>query len=437
MTLADNTDSAFHTIRRIAFVGVAIAALFFFGLGGWAAVAPIDSAALAPGVVSVEFQRKTIQHLEGGIVASILVKDGDRVSVGQPLLELDKTQSRATLGQLSTRYYAALALEARLIAERDGLDEIIFPEPLLSRKTDSDVAESMHGEANIFAARRDSMRGQAEILEQRIAQYQQEIQGLEGQIRAERKQLALIAEERSAEEKLVAKKLTGMQRVIELKRDEAEIEGSRSRNIANIARARQSIAEEQLKILELSTQQASEVVAELRNTQTLLFDVSERMRAARDVLQRTQVRSPLDGIVVDNQVHTVGGVISPGETLMDIVPSAERLIVEARVSPQDIDSVHVGLGAQIALTAFNRRNIPPLGGHVMFVSADRLTEERTGLAYFLARIALPEEPAGAYADLELYPGMQAEVMIVTGERTAIDYMFRPVIQSFGRALREQ
>ena len=424
------SDTALYRMRWVVGAGVAVVIFFFGGLGGWAAVAPLDSAAIAPGVVKVESNRKTIQHLEGGIVAEILVRDGDRVAAGSALVRLDETRARSALEQLEARRDAALALEARLGSERDGADSIRFP------PTIEPQGKAALGETAIFAARGRALRGQAAILAQRIAQYEKEIVGLQGQITAESTQLELVDKELTSHEKLRQQKLTGMQRMIELQRDAAEISGSRSRHVADIARAEQNIAGVRLEILDLDTRRVSEAVEQLRATQTLLQDLDERIHTAADLLARTTIYAPIAGIIVDLSVHTVGGVIAPGEAVMDIVPVGERLIIEARVNPEDIDAVHPGLEAQVVLTAFNRRNVPPMSARVISVSADRLTDPRTGLPYFLARIALPDQPSAAYDGLELYPGMQAEVMIVTGERTALDYFTRPVTRSFNRALRE-
>ena len=278
------------------------------------------------------------------------------------------------------------------MAERDGMQKIQFPPQLLAERENPKIAETIQGEENIFAARRRALNGEAQILAQRIAQFEKEIEGLNGQIVSEATQLDLIDQEIVGLEALVEQKLSGKQRLLELKRDRAEVAGLRSRHLSAIAQVQQNIAEEQLKILELDTRHINEVVEQLRETQTQRFDISERLRAADDILSRTHIDSPLDGIVVDLQVHTVGGVITPGASVMDIVPVDERLIIEAQVDPADIDSVHPGLTAQVVLTAFNRRNVPPIEGTVVFVSADRLTDPRSGLPYFLARIVLPDDP---------------------------------------------
>jgi HlyD family type I secretion membrane fusion protein len=318
-----------------------------------------------------------------------------------------------------------------LLAERNGKEKIEFPVHLNNAQT----AQIVAGERQIYATRQRALRSRAGILEQRIAQFEEEIGGLRGQIAAESRQLQLIGEEILGLKSLVAKKLSGSQRLLELQRRSAEIDGNRARRIADIARAKQNIAEERLKILDLDTTRSNEVAAELREVQSLDADLTERMRAANDVLERTDIKAPLAGSVVGLTVNTVGGVITPGQALLDIVPSDARLVVQARVQPEDIDTVEPGLEAQVVLTALNRRNTPPISGQVVSVSADRLEDQRTGLPYFLARIELPESTPQSPLP-ELYPGMQAEVIIVTGKRTALDYVLRPLTRAFDRALRE-
>ena len=270
-----------------------------------------------------------------------------------------------------------------------------------------------------------------------MAQFSEEIKGLSSEIASQDTQLELIAEESGAVAQLVAKGLAQKPRLLGLKRQSAEIEGARSRNRARIARVKQSIGEAHLRISELSTALINEVVQELRDVQTDLSDLTERIRAAEDVMRRTDILAPLAGTIVGLQVHTRGGVIAPGSPLMDIVPKDDRLIIEAQVDPNDIDVVHSGLPAQVRLTAFNQRHLAPIDGHVVSVSADRFTDERTGAGYFLARIELDAAGLEALEDVALYPGMQAEVMIVTGARTAFDYLTKPLATSLRRAFREE
>ena len=423
-------------VRLPVAIGFATIAVFFGVFGAWAALSPLDSAAIAPGVVSVDTNRKTIQHFEGGIVGEIKVRDGDKVVAGQVLIRLDDTRGRATLELLRGRQVAASALEARLIAERDGKRKIAFPGWLVKAREHPNVREIIGGQVNIFKARRKALVGQTSILNQGIAQYAEEINGLRGQIGSEDQQYELITDELKGLRDLFEKGFAKKPRILALEREAARIDGSRSQNLARIARARQSIAEARLRINELRTQMINQAVAELREVQSELFELAERVKAAEDVLRRTEIRAPLDGTVVDLQVHTAGGVIAPGERLLDIVPSGERLVVEARVDPGDIDVVHPGLRARVRFTAFNQRSVVAIDGIVTAVSADSLVDERSGLSYYLARVELAESFGKQPGDVTLYPGMPAEVMIVTGARTALDYFLRPISRSLNRAFRE-
>ena len=419
-------------------IGCIIIALFFGALGGWAALAPLESAAIAPGEVAIDTKRKTIQHLEGGIIGEILVRDGDVVDAGQALIRLEKIQSRAELELLQGRHITASAIEARLIAERDGLVEVPFPEWLLDRLEEPEVIDTIAGQVNIFASRQESLDHQTQILHQRIAQFEEEITGLEGLIAAENVQLKLIDEEIKDVRHLVELGLARRPRLLALEREVAALEGQRSQNLAGIARARQSISEAELRISELHTALVNEVVQLLSETQAELFDLADRIRASEDKLIRTEVRAPIGGTIVNLQVHTAGGVIAPGAPLLDIVPGDDPLVIEARVDPGDIDVVRPGLDAQVRISAFSQKNMTPIPGVVTYVSADRLDDERTGVGYYVARIMLEEKDIfEALQGAKLQPGMQAEVIIATGARTVLDAIISPISGSFNRAFREE
>ena len=423
---------ALEQLRPLIIAGVTIILVFFAGLGSWAAVAPLQSAAIAPGVLNVESNRKTIQHLEGGIVAELLVSEGQEVVAGQTLLRLDATQSGANLAQLKNRYVALKTLEARLIAERDGEATISFP----GLEGFPNVNDAQAAENRVFDARKAAMEGEKSILEKRISQFKEEMAGLNGQIRALATELTLIREELIAEQTLFDKKLVGKQRILILKRERSELVGRRNQQQAAVARIRQSIGEEELKIIDLRTSRINQVVEKLAEVQTSLVDIEERLVAAKDVHKRTDIIAPLDGTIVDLKTHTVGGVVGGGEALMDIVPAKAQLIVHARVNPIDIDSLNVGMQAQVVLTAFNRRTVAPIDSEVISISADRLTDERSGVPYYLARVKLRDLPQGQNDALSLSAGMQAEVMIITGAQTPLAYLFKPVARSFYRAMRE-
>jgi len=418
-------------------LGVFVIIAFFGVFGVWAAIAPLSTAAIAMGEVAVESKRKTVQHLEGGIVAEILVKDGDKVQAGQVLVRLDQVQPRAVLAVQEGRQLAARTLEARLIAERDGARKIAFPPDIVARKNETEVRTLMDGQRRIFEVRRKSLRNQIAILRKRDAQVAEEIRGMEAQIRSDEDQLALIFDEMAGVQTLVDKGLMPRPRLLALQRRAAEIQGSRGRAVAAIARAKQSIGETQLKIEELRTSGINDVVKELREVQAELFDLAERVNAARDVLRRTTIVAPIAGTVVGQRIATTGGVIAPGEHLLDIVPSLDELIIEAKVNPVDIDVVTAGLDAEVRFTAFSQRNLAPAIGKVVSVSADRLIDEVTKAPYFQARVVLNEDLDEKLHGASLLPGMQAEVMIVTGKRTALSYFFKPVTDSFNRAFREQ
>lgn len=420
-------------IRLPVTIGLVVVGLFFGVLGIWSVAAPLQSAAIARGVLAVDSQRKTVQHLEGGIIREILVREGQQVAAGEVLVELDTTQALARLDLLSGRFDAALAQEYRLRAERDGLATIAFPDSLLDREQDAAVREILDGQRNIFSARQRALAGQVAILERRIQQFGEEIQGLAGLTAAQDEQIRLIEEEIDSNQVLVDQGLSGKSRLLELQRELAGLLGSRSQNLAAQARNQQNIDEARLQISELQAEHLNEVVQELRQVQTQVVDLNEQVRAASDVLQRTTIRAAQQGTVVGLQVHTPGGVIAPGQALMDIVPVGDRIIVEARIDPADIDVVDAGLDAHVRLTAYNNRNLQPVAARVITVSADSLADPVTGQPYYLARIELTGELADR---VELYPGMQAEVMVVTGERTLADYLTRPIRDSFNRALRE-
>lgn len=424
-------------LKGLIVVGFTIIFVFFGGFIGWAALAPLSSAAIAPGTVSVETNRKTIQHLEGGIISEIRVRDGDKVKSGQILVVLDETQPRASLELVRGRKIAAEVLKARLVAEQNESLEIKFPKWILDEHTDPKIKEAINGQTSIFNARKKAGKGKVKILKQQIAELAEEIGGLKGLIASENRQRELIADEISDISDLVKKGLVPRPRLRRLQRSAAEIDGNLSRNRALIAQANQTITETQFKINEVGTAFANEVVKELRDVQSEIFELAEREIAAKDVMQRTKVRAPLGGTVVNLQVHTSGGVVAPGAPLLDIVPSADRLIIEARVNPSDIDVVHIGLKAQVRFTAFSQRNTEPVDGILAAISADSLTDERTGEVYYLARVEIKDDLKKKLGDAVLYPGMQAEVMIVTGERTALEYFFKPITRSLTRAFREQ
>ena len=417
-------------------VGLAILLVAVAGFGGWAAVAKLDSAAVAAGVVTVESYRKTIQHFEGGIVKEILVRDGDRVRSGTVLLRLDDTQARARLEIIRSQYLAARALEARLIAERDQRANLTFPEELASLRDDPRVRDTLDGQARVFQARHEALQGETALLAQRIEQLQAQISGMEVLQQTEQKRIDSLQRELQDFRRLQQSGYTDKLRLLELERDIAKLEGERASHLAEMARTRIQVGETKLQMLQLRKQLQTEVVGELRDAQTKLFDLAERLRALQDTLERTEIRAPADGTVVGLGVHTLGGVVAPGTPLLEIVPHGEPLLVEAKVQPTDIDKVHPGLAADIRFTAFKLRTTPVAEGTVLTVSADRLIDPDTKYPYYLARIQVTPQGLERLQGLELLPGMPAEVLIKTGERTLLNYLLRPLLDAFARSFRE-
>ena len=432
-----NIDIETPPVRGIVLVGAVIVAVFFSIFGVWAAVAPMSTAAIAPGEVTVEGKRKTVQHFEGGIVSEILVRDGAVVKAGQVLVRLERAQAQAVLSLVEGRLLSARSLAARLRPERDGAAAVSFPADMQARAQDPAYRTVMDGQRRIFAARRDALASKIALLRKRDSQVRIEIGGLRAKLKADDRQLALIEDELSGIRSLVKRGLVARPRLLALERRAAEIGGGRGGNIAAISRAQQSMGETRLKIAELRAERTNEVVRELREVESQLHDLRERRGASGDVVTRTEIRAPIAGTVVGLKISTTGGVVAAGEAIMDIVPTDDRLIVEAKVSPQDIDVVHAGLSAQVRFTALSQRNSVPVDGDVLSISADRLADQFTPEGYYLARIALRSDVQAALGGARLQPGMRAEVMIVTGANTALGYFMKPVTNSFNRAFREE
>ena len=426
-----------RSLRRMLVWSFAIVAVFFGGLGTWAMLAPLHSAAVATGEVVVEGNRKTVQHLEGGIVSEIRVDEGTRVEAGDVLVRLDPTQAKAQLDLLRSRQHTALAREARLVAERQRADSVTFPRELKAAASENpDVASMMESQRELFADRRSSLTGQIDILNRRMDRYREQIDGFRAQLGSLDTQAALISEEVASVQNLLERGLERRPRLLALQRRAAELDGSEGDLLARIAQAKQNIAESEARIIQLRNQRREEVSTRLRETRSQLFELEEQLNAQRDVVARTRVRAPRSGTVVDMQVHTQGGVIRAGDKIMDIVPSGEDLLVDARVRPRDIDVVRAGLPAEVRLTAYQRRTTPTIHGEVVSVSADRLIDEQTGEAYYTARVRIDQASLARAENVTLSPGMPAQVMIRTGERTALDYILSPIADTLNQAFRE-
>jgi HlyD family secretion protein len=424
-------------VRGLVLAGLAFTGIFVFGAGAWSLVASLESAAMAQGVVESESSRKTIQHLEGGIIGRILVNDGDHVVAGQPLIRLDDTKPRTQLGALEGQLWDAQAREARLIAERDGLPKVSYPATLLERRDDPTIASVLSGQDKIFETRRELLNSKVSQLRERIGQVKEEIVGYQAQESAAKKRIGLINEEIAGLKQLVDKGLERKPRLLALQRDLAEIEGHRGDLAAQVARAQQTIAESEVSILKEQNDSQNDVANQLRETQQKIHELTEQIQAAQDVLARIEVKAPEAGTITDLKVHTPGGVINAGEPLMDLVPEQDKLVVTVQVRPEDIDVVRPGLPAQVRLLPYKMRRVPPIDGTVTYVSADRIVDKRTERPYYVAKIKVDEKMLADMPDVEMVPGMSAETMIKTGERTVAAYALSPILDGFHRAFREK
>lgn len=414
-------------------IGLALFSLVFGFFGLWASFAPLDGAAFAPGTVTVKSYKKTVQHLEGGIVSDIHVQNGDFVESGQPLLVLDATQPRASLEMANSEYIALKTMEARLIAERDGLDAVDYPSSL--SRADDRVRGEIGAQSEIFTARKTANDGRTDILEQRVEALQNQVVGMEALREAKQILARSYLDELSDTQTLLEKGFSEKTLLRQAERNYAATSGDAADLIANIAATKVQISETQLQILQQDSEFQNEVVTQLGQVQTSLKDVNERITALRDVVSRTTIIAPDSGIVNGMQVHTVGGVIGSGAAIAEIVPESDELVLEASVNPIDIDRVSVGQEARIRFSTFGSR-APTIFGTVLTISADSMTNEMTGVPFYLARVEVNPEGMGDLGDLALMPGMPAEVYINTGSRTLLQYLFKPFSNAISRSFNE-
>jgi HlyD family secretion protein len=405
--------------------------------GGWLAFVPLAGAVVVPGNLVVQSNVKTIQHPTGGVVAEIKVADGARVAAGDLLLRLDATQAQASLQTVSKQLDESRARISRLTAERDGLSQPEFPAALMARSVEDNVRSVVASEVSLFKARSDGRKSQKELLQSKIAQLSQETSGLEAQVNSKAEQLELIAGELVGVKDLYDKRLVPLMRLTTLQRESARVEGERGQLIFSIAETKSKIDEARLQIARLDQDFRTDVVKELGETQGKEAELVERGVAARDVLDRVEMRAPTSGVIHQLSAHTIGGVIRPGEAIMEIVPDTDDLLVEARLQPQDIDHVRPGQKAFVRFSAFNQRVTPQLTGTVSLVSADTSHDQQTNTHYFTVRIVLPDDERRRLGGLQLVPGMPAEVFMQTGSRTMMNYLLKPITEQMNRAFVEQ
>jgi len=423
-------------VGRWIAVGLIVSVVMFGGFGSWASLAPLTSASMAPGIVKVDSNRKTIQHYEGGIIREILVRDGDQVKQGEVLVRLDDVDARADSSALRGQLDALRARESRLIAQRDGLEVIALPEDLLARSTDLDVAMIVEGQRRIFDDQARALHAEIAVLRQSVERFKAQIAAYQAENNSLSQQLVTLEEEHAAAAKLLADGFERRSRVLELERRVSAAKGELAANEQRIVAVGEQIIEAGLQITSLREERARAVSEELREVQTLAAELDQRMHKSDAQVGRKDLVAPQDGVVVNSRYFTSGGVIAPGAEVMDIVPAEDKLVVEARVRPLDIDIVRTGLPAIVRLVAFKQRSTPTLGGTVIRVSADALSDQRTGEIYFLASVEVPLEELARVPHVELYPGMPVDVAIVTGERTLFAYLAQPFTDSLAHAFRE-
>jgi HlyD family type I secretion membrane fusion protein len=425
-------------MRGAVLLGLSAIVVAFGGFGFWAATAQLASAVVASGKVIVATKRKLIQHLDGGIVSAINAKDGDLVVAGDVLFELDITKPRSRGAMSRAAYLGGLAAAARLSTERDGQRTIHFPPELLAEmRADPEIAALVANQQQILEARLLERTGQTDILRQRIDRLRQEISGLEAERAAAVQQLELANSELATLEMLLAQGYTTRPRVLAIKREGMQLQGQLGRLGAQMARAEKEIGETELNLLQISKKLNAEILGELKEAQAKVLEHREQYVASRSELERTAIRAPVSGAVFGSQLHTVGGVVRGGDTLLEIVPTHDHLIVEVRLRPQDVDEVVVGQRTDVRISAFKQRTTPSLTGRVSHVSADVLNEPKIPEAFYVAHIEIEARELERLGGLKLQPGMPAEVMIKTGERTPLAYLMQPLRDSINLAWREQ
>ena len=424
-----------RAIRRHCLAGLVIVAILAGGVGGWASTMKLSGALIAPGQVVVDSNVKKVQHPTGGIVGELRARDGDRVKVGDVVVRLDDTVTRANLAIVNKGINELTARKARLESERDGAEKISFPADLLARTHDPDAVSAIDSERKLFELRRHARVGQKDQLRQRIGQFGEEVRGLKAQQNAKHKEIELIEREMVGVRDLWKQKLVSIARLTELERNAARLEGEGAQLIAQAAQVGGKISETELQIIQIDRDLSSEVAKEMREIDGKLGEFVERKVTAEDQLKRIDIRAPQDGTIFQSTVHTVGGVITAGDPIMMVVPDADNLTVEAKVNPQDIDQVKIGQTALLRLSAFNMQTTPEILGTVNRISADAANDQKTGVSYYIIRVAMPPEEVAKLGGVTVIPGMPVEAFVQTGERTMLSYFMKPFRDQMMRVFR--
>ncbi|UWU74064.1 HlyD family type I secretion periplasmic adaptor subunit [Bradyrhizobium huanghuaihaiense] len=425
------------SIRRISLAGWAIVAVFFGGLGAWALTAPLNGAVVANAVVKVEGNRKSVQHLDGGIVKDLRVREGDKVRSGDLLIVLDETQARAEYEVLTQQWAVLRATEVRLLTELDHGSGLVMPSDLKARSEDPYLKSVWNGQVSQFESRRAALEGQRSVIREKINQLGSQIVGAQAQVKSFTDQINSVHSEAKDIAPLVERGLIARPRILQLERTAYGLEGQIADSNANIAKARQAIAEQEQQMAQLDNDRMTDVTKDLRDTQAKILEVIPKAMNARAVLGRMEIRAPYSGQVVGLNVFSVGGVIQRGDKILDIVPEQDGLTIEAQVAVEDISDVHPNTRAEVHLTAYKQRIVPIIHGDVIQVSADRLTDPKSNNPYYTAFVRIDQDELAAMPNIKLYPGMPATVMIPTVQRTAFEYLVGPLIMSFNHSFRQK
>lgn len=435
---ASSTRKFSSSIRVYVMVGTIACAALVFGFGGWAATAKLSSAVISAGTVVVASNVKQVQHPDGGIVGEIMVTDGESVEAGDLLLRLDETLVAANRALLDGQIVAMEARLARLEAERDDAEAIEVPDEFKDRMDEHLVKRAFEAQQKVFDAGRDTIDGQVDRLDERAKQIREQINGLNAQRSAKEEEIELIDEELDVLTALFERGRTTRDKIVNLKRNRTRLEGERGDLTSQIAVANGRINETELEVLQLTTEKREKTFAEITEIEPELANLKERRVAADFQLKRMDIRSPSDGTVFELAVHTVGGVVQPAETIMQIVPQADKLVIEARLAPTDVDQVEIGQDAVVVLSAFDHNTTPQLQGEVRFVSAEASRDEQSGIPYYVVRVALTDDELDRLPEkLVLMPGMPAELYIATGGQTVVAYLVKPLAEQVRRAWREK
>jgi HlyD family secretion protein len=429
--------NAQRSIRTHLLASLVVALLLVVGIGGWAATSEFAGAVIAQGQLVVDSNVKKVQHPTGGVVAELNVRDGDLVNAGDIVIKLDDTQTRANLAIVLKGLDEYAARKAREEAEIDGMESVIFPDDLLARQSDPEVDRMLMGETKLFEIRRKTRDGLKGQLNERVSQSEEEIGGLIAQVASKDKQIEWIKKELEGVRELWSKQLVQFTRVTALEREQARLEGERGQLVASIAQSKGKIAETRIQILQIDQDMRTENGKDLADIRGKSAELIEKKVAAEDQLKRVDIRAPQSGMVHQLDVHTVGGVVAAGAMIMLIVPEADKLIVEAKVQPQDIDQVHLGQLAVLRFTSFNSRTTPELNGDVSVVSADTTQDQRTGASYYTVRISVSSGEIAKLGEVKLVPGMPVEVFVQTTVRTVVSYFVRPFHDQIARVFREK